>query len=198
MAAHIGCSGIASNRIASSTRRIDRNHTLIAGFLRFLQYKHRFIYQLWHTSFTPSGKCAPVWSKHSFPARSLRYFIVNWATRAVIDKSNVQIYCIYLQVIEWRSQWPISCSIYRWMAECLIKCNNAQGNDWGVTVKLPRHLSGRNEENTKQHNQGAHVQACPGAHPASCTMGTGSFPGVKRPERGADHPPPSSAKVKRE
>ena len=23
------------------------------------------------------------------------------------------------------------------------------------------------------------------------TMGTGSFPGVKRPERGADHPPPS-------
>jgi hypothetical protein len=35
----------------------------------------------------------------------------------------------------------------------------------------------------------------PGAHPASCTMGTGSFPGVKRPGRGADHPPPSSAEV---
>jgi hypothetical protein len=28
--------------------------------------------------------------------------------------------------------------------------------------------------------------------------GTGSFPGVKRPERGADHPPPSSAEVKKE
>ena len=26
-------------------------------------------------------------------------------------------------------------------------------------------------------------------------MGTGSFPGVKRPERGIDHPPPSSAEV---
>jgi hypothetical protein len=25
-----------------------------------------------------------------------------------------------------------------------------------------------------------------------CTMGTGSFPGVKRPGRGADHPPPTS------
>jgi len=24
------------------------------------------------------------------------------------------------------------------------------------------------------------VQTSPGAHPASCTMGTGSFPGVKR------------------
>ena len=30
----------------------------------------------------------------------------------------------------------------------------------------------------------------PGAHPASYTMGTGSFPGMKRPGRGANHPPP--------
>jgi hypothetical protein len=37
-----------------------------------------------------------------------------------------------------------------------------------------------------------------GAHPASCTMGTGSFSGVKRPGRGADHTPPSSAEVKKE
>jgi hypothetical protein len=29
-------------------------------------------------------------------------------------------------------------------------------------------------------------------------MGTGSFPGVKRPGRGADHPPPPSAEVKKE
>ena len=41
----------------------------------------------------------------------------------------------------------------------------------------------------------APVQNEPGAHPASCTMGTGSFPGVKRPGRGVDHPPPSSAEV---
>jgi hypothetical protein len=34
-----------------------------------------------------------------------------------------------------------------------------------------------------------HVQTGPGAHPSSCTMGTGSFSGVKRPGRGADHPP---------
>jgi hypothetical protein len=39
----------------------------------------------------------------------------------------------------------------------------------------------------------AHVQTGPGAHPASCIIGTGSFPGVKRPGRGADHPPPPSA-----
>ena len=36
----------------------------------------------------------------------------------------------------------------------------------------------------------ASVQTGPGAHPASCTMDTGSFPVVKRPGSGADHPPP--------
>ena len=39
----------------------------------------------------------------------------------------------------------------------------------------------------------APVQTGPGAHPASYTMVTGYFPGVKRPGRGVDHLPPSSA-----
>ena len=42
----------------------------------------------------------------------------------------------------------------------------------------------------------APVQTGTGAHPASCTMGTVSFPGVKRPGRGVNHPPTSSAEVK--
>jgi hypothetical protein len=40
------------------------------------------------------------------------------------------------------------------------------------------------------------VQTGPDVHSASYTMGTGSFPGVKRPGRGVDHPPPSIAEVK--
>jgi len=40
------------------------------------------------------------------------------------------------------------------------------------------------------------VQPGSGAHTASYTMGTGSFPGVKRPGRGVDHPSPPSAEVK--
>ena len=45
----------------------------------------------------------------------------------------------------------------------------------------------------------APVQTGPGAHPASCTMGTGSFPGGKvRPGRAADHSPLSSAVVMEE
>jgi len=42
----------------------------------------------------------------------------------------------------------------------------------------------------------APVQTGSEAHPASYTMGTGSFLGVKRPGRGIDHPPLSSAEVK--
>jgi len=42
------------------------------------------------------------------------------------------------------------------------------------------------------------VQTGPGAHPASYTMGTGSFPGVKRPGRGVDHPPHLASRLKKE
>ena len=42
----------------------------------------------------------------------------------------------------------------------------------------------------------APVQTGPRTHPASYTVGTGSFPGIKRPGRGVDHPSPSSVEVK--
>jgi len=42
----------------------------------------------------------------------------------------------------------------------------------------------------------APVQTGPGAHPASYTMGTGSFLGVRQLGHGVDHRPPSSAEVK--
>ena len=42
----------------------------------------------------------------------------------------------------------------------------------------------------------APIQTGPGAHPASYTMGTGHFPGVKRPGGIVGHPSPSIAEVK--
>ena len=42
----------------------------------------------------------------------------------------------------------------------------------------------------------APVQIAPGAYPPSYTVGTGSFPGVKRPGHGIDLPPRSSSEVK--
>jgi hypothetical protein len=40
------------------------------------------------------------------------------------------------------------------------------------------------------------AQTGPGVHLAPCTMHSGSFPGVKRPERDVDHAPSSRAEVK--
>jgi len=40
------------------------------------------------------------------------------------------------------------------------------------------------------------VKTGSGTHPTSYTMGTAFFLGVKLPERGVDHPPPSSVEVK--
>ena len=42
----------------------------------------------------------------------------------------------------------------------------------------------------------APVQTGPGTNPPSYTMGTRSFPGVKRTGRGVDHAPPSRAEAK--
>ena len=42
------------------------------------------------------------------------------------------------------------------------------------------------------------VQTDRGAHPACCTMVIASFPGIKRPGSGPDHPSSSSAEVEKE
>jgi hypothetical protein len=55
----------------------------------------------------------------------------------------------------------------------------------------------RSPAGAKDFSSNLCVQTGSGAHPASCTMGTGGpFPGGKvRPGRDADHSPPSSAEV---
>jgi hypothetical protein len=72
------------------------------------------------------------------------------------------------------------------------------GPDSSVGIMIGYGLDGPGIESRWGARFFVHVQTGPGAHPASCTMGTGSFPGVKRPGGGADHPPPSSAEVRKE
>jgi hypothetical protein len=64
------------------------------------------------------------------------------------------------------------------------------GGDSSVGIATGYGLDGPGIESRWGARFFAHVQTGPGAHPASCTMGTGSFPGVKRPGRHVDHPPP--------
>ena len=70
------------------------------------------------------------------------------------------------------------------------------GSGGSVAITTPYGLDGQGVESGWGEKFSAPVQTGPGAHPASYTMGTGSFSGVKRPGRGVDHSPPYSAEVK--
>ena len=70
-----------------------------------------------------------------------------------------------------------------------------RGRDSSVGIATRYGLDSPGIESRLGARFSASVQTGPGAHPASYTMGTASFPGVKRPGRGVDHPPPSSTEV---
>ena len=72
------------------------------------------------------------------------------------------------------------------------------GSSVGIATEL---RTGRSGIESRWVRDLPSVQTGPGAHPASCTMGTGSFQEVEfkvRPGRAADHSPPSSVAVMEE
>jgi len=73
---------------------------------------------------------------------------------------------------------------------------NINGRDSSVGVAPRYRLDGPGIESRWRARFSAPVHTGSVAHPASCTMGTGSFPGVKQPGRVVGHPPLSSAEVK--
>ena len=67
------------------------------------------------------------------------------------------------------------------------------GSSVGIATEL---WAGRSGDRIPVGRDFPPTQTGPGAHPASCTIGTGFFPGrgsKVRPGRAADHSPPSSA-----
>jgi len=70
------------------------------------------------------------------------------------------------------------------------------GRDITVGIATRFGLDGLGIETQCRPRFSTPIQTGPGAHPGSYTLGTGSFPGVKWPGHGTDHPPPPSAKVK--
>ena len=70
------------------------------------------------------------------------------------------------------------------------------GRDSSVGIATRHVLDGPGIESRWGAKFSAPVQTDLGAYPASYAMDTGSFPGVKRPERDVEHPPQSSAEVK--
>ena len=73
---------------------------------------------------------------------------------------------------------------------------NVMGHDSSVGIATRYGLDGPGMESRWGARFSAPVHGSPGARLASYMMGNGSFPWVKRPGHGADHPPPSSAEVK--
>ena len=70
------------------------------------------------------------------------------------------------------------------------------GSSVGIATEL---RAGRSRIESRWRRDIPPIQTGPGAHPTSCKMGTGSFPGGKvLPGHIADHSPPSSAEVMEE
>jgi hypothetical protein len=69
-------------------------------------------------------------------------------------------------------------------------------NETGVTIKLARVHLQFGDRIPERARFSAPVQTCSEAHPASYTMGTGSFPEVKAAGTWSWPPTPSSAEVK--
>ena len=72
------------------------------------------------------------------------------------------------------------------------------GQDSSVLIEIRYGLDGPVIESRRGARFSAPVQTGPGAHPASYTMGTGYFLGVKRPGCGVDHPLHLAPRLKKE
>ena len=70
------------------------------------------------------------------------------------------------------------------------------GGDGSVGITNRYRLDGPGIEYQRRVIFSTYIQNDTWTHPAHCTMGTGSFPVVKRPGLGVDHLPLSSAEVK--
>ena len=82
------------------------------------------------------------------------------------------------------------------LKEFLGVMKNREGCESAVGIATCYGLDGPGIESQWGARFSAPVQTDPGVHPASYTMGTGSFKGSKRPGRGVDRSHLSSAEVK--
>jgi hypothetical protein len=72
------------------------------------------------------------------------------------------------------------------------------GRDSAIGIATRYGLDGPGIESRWEARFSAPVRTGLETHPVSCTMGSRSFPGVKRPGRGVDHPPHLALRLKKE
>jgi hypothetical protein len=93
-----------------------------------------------------------------------------------------------------RDEFRITEVAQQWFSLCP-RNSNGPGNSVGIATGYGLDGPGIEKKSRWGEIFFAHVQSGPGSHLASCTMGTGSLPGLKRPGRCAEHPTPSSTEV---
>jgi len=69
-----------------------------------------------------------------------------------------------------------------------------KGKESAAGIAIRYGLDGPGIESRLWARFSAPVHTGPGAHPASYTVGSGSFQGIKRSAGGVDHPPPPEVK----
>ena len=69
--------------------------------------------------------------------------------------------------------------------------------DSSIGIATSYGLDGPGIDSRWEANLSAPVQTGPGAHPASCTVGTGYLLGVNWPGSGVDHPPHLAPRLKK-
>ena len=104
---------------------------------------------------------------------------------------NIKIANIFRFYFRVKKCWDEYNTKEKLLKESLI----GKGRDGSVGIATRYGLEGPGIESRWGTRFSVPVQTGPGIHPASYTVGTGSFLGVKRQGGGVDHPPPSTAEV---
>jgi hypothetical protein len=140
----------------------------------------------------------PLWIE---PANLLQYKHRNKHVR-YIEKSGLETN--YLQhFLKWKQMQSSNIDKDYRVIELHIRKSNEPGSSVGIVSGYgldDRTIKVRSPVEAKDFSCSLCVQTGSGAHPVSCTMGTGGpFPGAKaRPGRDADHLPLSCAEVQNE
>jgi hypothetical protein len=92
------------------------------------------------------------------------------------------------------SQWPCLSSF----SNIILYAFLTVGRDSAEGIATRRGLDGTRIESRWAPSYSAHVRIGPEVHPTSCTMGIGSFPGLKLQGVAVEHPPYLVPRLKRE
>ena len=125
-------------------------------------------------------------------------------SKRCVHKNNPFSY-IFVKTLKWVHLLKVCqvCSfpykrMYRWFTKNFCCMRDIRLNQYKHRRYGPEQLSRYSDSLRSGRSGNRIVQTGPGAHRATYAMGARYFPGVNRLGRGVDHPPRSSAEVKKE